>query len=71
MLLLAKQKQISDLSKQILELHKKFHGVEENSNEWHELKEEIELTDKKIDVEVYKLYSLTEEEIRVVEDKQK
>ena len=40
----------------------------ENSNKWHELKVEIEKTDRKIDEEVYKLYGLTDEEIKIVEN---
>ncbi len=41
----------------------------ENSDQWHKIKDEIAKTDKKIDQEVYKLYSLTEEEIKIVERK--
>jgi len=39
----------------------------ENSNEWVSIKDEIEKTDKKIDEEVYKLYDLTSEEIKIIE----
>ena len=38
-----------------------------DEKEHNEIKEEIEKTDKKIDEEVYKLYGLTEDEIRAVE----
>jgi len=38
-----------------------------NSNEWQKLKDEITKTDKKIDEEVYKLYGLTEGEIKIIE----
>ncbi len=41
----------------------------ENSNEWQKLKDEIARTDHKIDEEVYKLYGLTEEKIKIVEEK--
>ena len=36
---------------------------------WQKLKDEIAKTDKKIDEEVYNLYGLTEEEIKIVEGK--
>ena len=39
----------------------------ENSNKWNELKREIEKTEKQVDQLVYKLYGLTEEEIKIVE----
>ena len=53
----------------MFDLNKKLQKADENSNKWNLLKEEIEKTDKKIDEEVYKLYGLTEEEIKVVEVK--
>lgn len=61
------QGKIISLVDQMLDLHKKLFESPKDSNEWHKLKEEIELTDKKIDAEVYKLYDLTEEEIKIVE----
>lgn len=61
------QKTIISLVEKILLLNKKFYGVEKNSNEWEKLKTEIEKTDTKIDQEVYKLYGLTNEEVKVVE----
>lgn len=48
-------------------LQKQLTKLEENSNEWQNLKHEIELTDKKIDDEVYKLYGITEEERKEIE----
>ncbi|MBI2097886.1 MAG: N-6 DNA methylase [Candidatus Vogelbacteria bacterium] len=60
-------KEISHLAKKMIELNKKLSETEKNSNEWHKLKEEIESTDKKIDAEVYKLYGLKEEEIKIIE----
>ncbi|MDP3764568.1 MAG: N-6 DNA methylase [bacterium] len=60
------QKQIIILVDNILLLNKELHEVEKNSNEYNKIKSEIEKTDKKIDVEVYKLYGLTEEEIKIV-----
>ena len=60
------------LADKILDLNKEIRKYEENSEKWNYLKSEIERTDKKIDEEVYKLYGLTQEEIKVIEsyDKQ-
>ena len=63
------QKVIIDLVDEITSLNKKFHKLPENSNDWIKMKEEIERTDKKIDEEVYKLYGLTDEEIKIIENK--
>ncbi|MCK4647771.1 N-6 DNA methylase [Candidatus Pacearchaeota archaeon] len=51
---------------QMLELQKKFH--DEKTLRKDKLKEEIEKTDGQIDQEVYKLYGLTNEEIKIVEE---
>lgn len=61
------QKQIIVLVDKILNLNGKLHNAEENSNEWHSIKSDIEKTDKKIDDEVYKLYGLKREEIKIIE----
>ncbi|MBI2028511.1 MAG: N-6 DNA methylase [Candidatus Levybacteria bacterium] len=63
-----KQKAIIELVNKIMQLKKDLKKLDANSNKWVKIKEEIEKTDKKIDEEVYKLYGLTQEEIRVVED---
>jgi len=39
-----------------------------NSNEWQRLRDEIVKVDKKINEDVYNLYRLTAEEIRIIED---
>lgn len=62
------QKVVVDLVDKILELQKESHSTEENSSEWERLKSEIEKTDKKIDEAVYKLYDLTENDIKVIEE---
>lgn len=62
------QNSIIDLVDKMLELNKQFQKIPENSNKWNSIKAEIEKTDKKIDEEVYKLYGLTPEEIKVVEE---
>ena len=52
-----------------LSLSEKIIKIVENSDQWHKIKDEIAKTDKKIDQEVYKLYGLTEEEIKIIEKK--
>jgi hypothetical protein len=63
------QKIITTMVEKFLSLQNELMKESENSDQWHKLKDEIAKTDKKIDEEVYKLYGLTEEEIRVVEGK--
>ena len=53
----------------MLELNKDLQKITENSEKWNSIKSEIEKTDKKIDEEVYKLYGLTQEEIKIIETK--
>lgn len=57
-----KQAEMVDSVNKILQLNDRLHIVEENSNEWQQLKSEIAKTDKKIDEAVYKLYGLTPED---------
>lgn len=59
------------LSDKTLNLYKDLWESEENSDQWASIKSEIEKTDKKIDAEVYKLYGLTSEEIKIVEKQEK
>ncbi len=58
---------IGNLAKIMVELHQKCDSVKENSNGWKILKIEIEKTDRKIDEEIYKLYSLNQEEMKTIE----
>ena len=60
------QKEVITLVDKMISLNKKLHETLENSNEWESIKSEIEKTDKKIDEEVYGLYGLTEEEIKII-----
>lgn len=66
-----KQMKVVKLVDNILQLNKKLQLATENSNEWHKLKSEVTKTDHKIDEEVYKLYGLTPEEIKIVEGNNK
>lgn len=61
------QKQIVTSVDKMLSLNKELREIPEHSDKWENIKSEIEKTDKKIDKEVYKLYGLTEEEIKIVE----
>ncbi|HEY4498804.1 MAG TPA: N-6 DNA methylase [Candidatus Paceibacterota bacterium] len=62
------QKTITDLVNRMLSLHKELHNVPADTEKWKSVKSEIEKTDKKIDAEVYKLYGLTADEIKIVEE---
>ena len=61
------QKQIILLVDEMLKLNKELQKIAENSEKWNSMKSEIDKTDKKIDQEVYKIYGLTEEEIKKIE----
>lgn len=65
---LENQKTLIDLVRKIQVLNLDFNAIEKKSNEWERLKSEIEKTDKKIDEVVYKLFSLTENDIKVIEE---
>jgi len=64
-----RQKELALNTKKILELNKNIYLNPENSDKWNLLKEKIAKTDKEIDRKVYELYSLTEEEVKIVESK--
>jgi len=61
------QKQVIALVDKIMDLNKEIGKSTENSNDWQRIKDEITKTDQKIDQEVYKLYDLTDEEIKIME----
>jgi len=62
------QKRVVSLVNKMLSLNKELHETPEHSDKWGSIKTEIERTDKKIDGEVYKIYGLTWEEIRIIEN---
>lgn len=64
----ADQDKIVRLVNKILILKEKIKIYEENSNKWNFIKLEIERVDRKINEEVYKLYNLTQDEIKIVEN---
>lgn len=52
----------------MLELQKKYHNEKIIGNEKERLKQQIDNVDYEIDQEVYKLYELTPEEIKLIEE---
>jgi len=64
---LSKQQNMAKLVDKMLSLSKELRESSENSEKWKSIKSEIEKTDRKIDEEVYKLYGLTPEEIKIIE----
>ena len=63
-----KQQQIIiNLVDKMLNLNKTIKEISQNSEKWLSTKSEIEKTDRAIDQEIYKLYGLNEEEIKIVE----
>ncbi len=56
------------LADKMLKSNKELQKTPENSNKWDSIKSEIKKTDKKIDEEVYKLYGLVENEIKIIEN---
>lgn len=63
----ALQKKIISEVDEIIILNEKLWDTTENSDQWQNIKYEIEKTEKLIDQKVYELYGLTEEEIKIVE----
>ena len=61
------QQQIVILVDKIISLNKELHETLTHSNEWENMKSEIEKTTKKIDEAVYKIYGLNEDEIKIIE----
>jgi len=63
-------KQKTDLvkiSEKMINLNVQLKRATEKSDKWYKIKKEIERTDKIIDQKVYKLYNLTTEEIKIIE----
>ena len=62
-----KQNKLVSLVDQMLEAQKEYHTMRTDDLNRRFLKQKIDLIDNQIDVLVYELYGLTEEEIRIVE----
>ena len=61
------ESQLSELATQMLSTQKSLHETT-SPIEKKSYQQEVEIIDKKIDTLVYKLYELTDEEIKIVED---
>lgn len=61
------QKNLARKAQAMLDLHKELQSASMNTDKYNSIKREIEQLDKEIDQEVYKLYGLTEEEIKIIE----
>ena len=61
------QEQIAQLVDKVMELYQDFRNTSTNTDKWHSLKSEIEKVERQIDEAIYKLYGLTAEEIRIIE----
>ncbi|MEK6913750.1 MAG: N-6 DNA methylase [Nanoarchaeota archaeon] len=66
-----KEKKLIELVNQMLELQRKYHNEKVVGNEKERLKQQIDNVDYEIDQEIYKLYELTPEEIKIVEEREK
>ncbi|MFA4952995.1 MAG: N-6 DNA methylase [Candidatus Pacearchaeota archaeon] len=64
----AQEKHIISLVNQMLELQKKYHKEKTIGHEKERLKSQIDAVDYEIDEEVYKLYGITDEEKKVIEE---
>jgi mRNA-degrading endonuclease YafQ of YafQ-DinJ toxin-antitoxin module len=62
------EKTIIDLVNQMLELQKKYHDEKIQGNKKEMFEQQIKNIDYEIDEEVYKLYGITEEEKKVIEE---
>lgn len=61
------QDNIALLVDKITKLYQDFRNTSANTDKWHSLKTEIQKLEQHIDEEVYKLYGLTDEEIKIIE----
>jgi len=64
----AEQEKIAKKAQTMLDLNKKLQATSANTDKHNSLKREIEKLDCEIDETIYKLYRLTNEEIRTIEN---
>ncbi|MDP2695715.1 MAG: N-6 DNA methylase [bacterium] len=64
----SEQEKIAIIVDRIMAKNAEFHRTSQNTDKWHSLKTEIEKLDREIDEAIYKLYGLTNEEIRTIEE---
>lgn len=60
------QDEIALLVDKAIKLYRDFRNTSTNTDKWHSLKKEIEKLEREIDQEIYKLYGLTNEEIKTI-----
>lgn len=65
--IIEKSDSLENLAQQMLDFCKELQATSVNTNKYNSLKREIEKLDHEIDSEVYKLYGLTNEEIKTIE----
>ena len=61
------QEKIAKQTQQMLDLNKRLQVISLNTDQFNNIKQEIENLDRKIDEEVYKLYGFNKEEITIIE----
>ena len=64
----AQEKKLVELVNQMLSLQKKYHNEKIGGNEKERLKQQIDNVDYEIDEEIYKLYGITNEEQKIIEE---
>lgn len=64
----SEQEKIAKKAQQMLNLHKELQATSANTDKHNSLKREIEKLDRQIDEAIYKLYGLTNEEIKTIEN---
>lgn len=62
------QRTIMKLVERLTTLYKELKGIQENTDKWHLIKQEIEKIERINDDQVYKLYDITNEEKKIIED---
>ena len=62
------QSEIALLVGKTMTLYQNYRNISSNTDKLHLLKAEIEKVEQQIDQEIYKLYGLTNEEIRTIEE---
>jgi hypothetical protein len=64
----AEQEKIAKKGQAMLEIQKELQATSANTDKHNSLKREIEKLDREIDEAIYKLYELTAEEIKIIEN---
>jgi adenine-specific DNA-methyltransferase len=62
------QNEIALLVEKTMTLYQNYRNISANTDKWHALKNEIEKVEQQIDEAIYKLYGLTNEEIKTIEE---